>query len=51
MAELNLELERRIEQRTADLACANAALLKSEDDLRVAIDTIPSAGRSVSSGR
>lgn len=42
MADLNLELERRIEQRTADLACANAALLKSEDDLRVAIDTIPS---------
>jgi PAS domain S-box-containing protein len=41
MVESNADLERRIAARMADLERANQALMRSEDDLRVAIDTIP----------
>ena len=37
----NVELETLVHQRTADLERANQALAKSEDSLRLAIDTIP----------
>jgi PAS domain S-box-containing protein len=45
--QLNLELERRVRDRTAELVRANESLQQTEDNLRLALDTATRAEREV----
>lgn len=45
--QLNTELERRVAERTAELLYSNGALRRSEDKLRIALDSAKKAEREV----